>query len=136
MTNDPFRDPATPLGPEQAELRKLTLKTIEADPRGLDMGNWERRKQPNQHFCGTTRCVAGWAQYLARGAVYADGDKALGIPPVDRDAIGLLGLTAAEYGAGDLGPHALDTVHDGALFYLTEDEALERLRELARAEAG
>src|ERR1700679_572181 len=107
----PFRDPSTPLSIEQSELRKRTLKEIESDPRGFDMNSWEIHRHPNQHYCGTTRCIAGWAQFLARGAVYEYGDKALGIPHVDDDAIGLLGLTAVEFGG-------TDPADDDGLFYV------------------
>jgi len=128
--NHPFRDPATPLGIKQAELRKRTLKEIENDPAGFDMTEWEHRKQPNQYKnCNTTRCIGGWAQFLARGAVYEDGDEAAGIPPTYLDAIGLLGLTVAEYGSDKPGLHG----DPGALFFLPGDQAVERLRELAGA---
>jgi hypothetical protein len=130
--SDPFRDPYVPLAPEQLELRKLTLKQIETDPDGFDMSQWEKQhfNMPPFPFCRTTRCVAGWAQFLARGAVYEYGvyeNSRQIIPPVDRDAIVLLGLTMVEYGSDDL---------EGTcgLFFMPGSEVLERMRELASVE--
>jgi hypothetical protein len=96
------------------------------------MKQWEHRKQPNQHrSCNTTRCIGGWAQFLARGAVHEDGDEAAGIPPTYLDAIGLLGLTAAEYGSDE--PGWWTSTAPETLFFLPGDQAVERLRELAGA---
>jgi hypothetical protein len=124
-----FRDPAVPLTPDQLHLRKLAYKTIVADPEGFDISDWERHYK--HHIgCRTTRCIAGWGQYLARGAVYAYGFSCPGepdyIPEVVEDAIALFGLTAVEYGS-DL----TDDDDDGGLFYLPAPLALARLRELA-----
>lgn len=126
----PFRDPAVPLAPEQLELRKRVLKQIEYDPESYDMGDWERIYWERSYSpCRTTRCIAGWAQYLARGEVNMRGTARRGIPDVTWDAIRLLGLTAAEFGTDDpddrwFGPAA-------GLFYLDDEAALGRLRELA-----
>ena len=122
-----FRDPAVPLSPGQAEMRKRVLKEIEKDPGGFDMSSWESGWRTGCGQCGTTRCIAGWAQYLERGAVYENG---LGrdVPSVWSDAIGLLGLTFAEYTG--------EVAGDDDLFYMDDDQALERLRELASVEAG
>jgi hypothetical protein len=119
-----FRKESTPLAPEQLALRKQVYKQAVAEPDRFDMNDWERRYRYPNGSCSTTRCAAGWAQFLARGAVYPEGDEPLGIPPVDDDAIVLLGLTEAEYNGG----HDADE----GLFYLEDDEAVERLRKLAR----
>ena len=133
LFSDPFRDSDVPLAPDQLELRKLTLKTIEADPGGFNMEDWEWEEEEEYRLgrgvCRTTRCGAGWAQYLARGAVYEDGDVGLGIPPVDQDAIQLLGLTVEEYGTNDI-----EGIQNGALFYATRERFIQRLRGLASVE--
>jgi hypothetical protein len=121
-----FRDPAVPLSPAQLELRVLVYEQALRDPGSFDMRDWERTPWSlrwSESRCKTTRCVAGWAQFIRRGKVYEDGNEELGIPPVDADATGLLGLTEDEYGGDAYGA-------DG-LFYLDDEDALERLRELA-----
>ena len=135
MTDTPFRDPKTPLAPEQLELRKRVLKQIEYELASFDMRSWEKiipgwGNQHGRESCKTTRCLAGWAQFLARGAVFEYGTDDRRIVPVDDDAIALLGLTADEYGTDDLSDEG------NALFYLSDDDALARMRELAQAEAG
>jgi hypothetical protein len=112
----PFRDPSVPLAPDQLELRRLVLKEIEAHPDTFDMDDWERAwRLRYEGVCKTTRCLAGWAQYFARGAVNVNGVG------TDVDAAGLLGLTEKEYYEG---------TNDG-LFYTTEAFALVRMRQLA-----
>jgi hypothetical protein len=119
-----FRNPHTPLTPAQMELRKMVLKVIEVDPSGFDMGEWEY----SELGCETTRCGAGWAQFLARGAVYEyglfDEDGRQIIPPVDEDAIELLGLTKEEYGTD----YSEDKYN--ALFFTSDSEFIRRMREL------
>ncbi len=115
-----FRNPAVPLTEDQIHLRKLTFKTIVAFPDDFCMNDWERKFEGGGQ-CRTTRCIAGWAQYLARGAVYEHGDITQGIPPVDEDAIELLGITVDEYGSDDV-----NDVNDE-----DDDKAVERMRLLA-----
>ncbi len=50
------------------ELFKKIDDIISADPGKLEMATWEG-------FCGTTRCVAGWAVYLTTGEPLYDGDE-------------------------------------------------------------
>lgn len=113
----PFRDPLVPLAPEQLELRRLVLKQVDTHPDTFDMDNWEEEEYVGETACKTTRCIAGWAQYFARGAViYACDDR-----DVEVDGIKLLGLTRDEYAVwGSKG-----------LFYASNAAALERLRTLA-----
>jgi hypothetical protein len=113
-----YRDPAVPLTEDQLLLRKKVLHQVETEPETFYMGDWER-----EGSCGTTRCIAGWAQFLARGQVCYFGNEQ-GLPDVEEDAIELLGLTENEY-AGD--PAA-----GSGLFYTSNDEALQQLRELAK----
>jgi hypothetical protein len=131
MEQDVFRDPAVPLSPEQLEMRKLVLKQALSSPETFWMGTWEAtsmsgRFRPEDGYCGTTRCVAGWAQFFARGAVYKDGDAGLGIHRTGVDAVRLLGLTEREF---------YPNPDDAGLFYICEEEAVRRLRELAAVEA-
>ena len=125
-----FRDPGTPLTFAQRELRQLVLKQVEAHPDTFDMDEWERRGA-----CGTTRCIAGWAQFFGRGRVSwrtslptADDptDYCLDGPFVENDAVELLGLTEDEFYV-----HS-DYCGDDDLFHLDDEEALERLREITR----
>jgi hypothetical protein len=122
-----FRDPSVPLTLEQLTLRKQVYKQISTDPETFFMNTWERLRSTGG-ACKTTRCVAGWAQFFVRGAVYEEGSEPLGIPPVDTDAIILLGLTEDEYDSIGCG------YFDEGLFYLDEDAALERMRQLAQEE--
>jgi hypothetical protein len=110
-----FRDPETPLTPEQRELRKAILKQIENDPVTFSMDSWE--KSPFYPTCKTTRCIEGWAEFIANGEVIdgSDGDR-------EQMGIELLGLTRDEY--------HIPT----ELFYDNEESALERMREIAHKE--
>lgn len=117
-----FRDPDEPLTDEQRFFRRETLREIEAAPHMFDMGDWERRSFGGG--CSTARCVAGWAQYLRRGAVYPFGLPAEDIPDAEDDAVALMGLTREEY-LGESG--------EDPLFYTEDDDALARLRALAEA---
>src|ERR1700733_5603576 len=130
----PFRDPGVPLTLEQSHLRKLTLKTIEADPGSFNMSFWERERSVSKDLCGTTRCLAGWAQFLVRGGVYVFDTGGVrvagsvnrapyGALPAQEDAIALLGLTEEEFG----GSSPLDV---RGLFYQAETVAVARMRGL------
>ena len=103
--DDLFRDRHTDLTEGQLELRKRVLHQVETEPETFCMLDWEIGGG-----CRTTRCIAGWAQFLARGEVTGT---------VEDDAIGLLGLTEAEYN-----PRG----ENCALFYLSNADALTRLR--------
>lgn len=115
----PFRDPETPLSESARWLRREVLRQVEDEPSLFEMFDWEHAST-----CGTTRCVGGWAQYLARGRVYPYGSKAKNMPDTEYDAVALLEITEAEF----------YTVpgRDG-LFFTDNDTALARLRKLAAA---
>jgi hypothetical protein len=127
-----FRDEDVPLGFEELERRRQVLKQVETHPGTLFMLTWERFSRT----CGTARCIAGWTQFFARGAVTYDMDfvsenvvsfvseHGASGPDVKQDAVTLLGLTQQEY----FGP-GIDN-EDFALFYLGNDTAVARLREL------
>jgi len=110
-----FRDPATPLSLEQRELRKQVYKQIDADPDTFDMSSWESSVDVTGARCGTTRCVAGWAQFFARGEVFPHDAVS-----VKQDAITLLGLTHDEYYCGGF-----------VLFYTSNERALAWMKQLA-----
>jgi hypothetical protein len=111
--DDSFRNPDVPLTPGQAELRKLVLKQVITDPVSFWMGDWERVHSP----CRTTRCISGWAQYLAYGKVDFTRDQEVA-------GVQLLGLTEEEY--------YRDRDHEeGGLFYLYERDAVREMRRLA-----
>lgn len=88
-----FRPADVPLTAEQAELRRLVHKQVRTHPDTFDMEDWEFTLYPLVRFpwdtCRTTRCIAGWAQYLARGRVSSG--------TVVEDAVRLLGITKAEW---------------------------------------
>ncbi|HEY1705517.1 MAG TPA: hypothetical protein VGG75_38010 [Trebonia sp.] len=113
-----FRDPAVPLGPEKLELRRLVLKQAEAHPDTFNMTEWELSAG-----CRTTRCIAGWAQFFARGQV----NQQEGSSFVETDAIRLLGLTEEEF---------FDVDEADDLFHLADTPAVDRLRYLARDPEG
>jgi hypothetical protein len=114
----PYRDPETPLSEDQRLMRKRVLAQVESEPESFSMYTWESRESESSGSCGTTRCVSGWAVHFAQ----QDGTWEHGHGSTA--GIVLLGLTRAE-AAGQ---------HDGvSLFYDSDQGALERLRELARA---
>jgi len=122
-----FRNPATPLTDEQRFFRRETLAEIEANPELFDMYDWSRTRK-TADGCRTTRCVAGWAQFLRRGRVYPDGGLTADlrrVPPADEDAVLLMGLTEDEFYNGS-------RVNQG-LWFTHESDALDRLRKLAAA---
>jgi len=122
----PYRDENTPLTPEQLALRKDVYRVIVTQPRQFRMDSWE--VPHGGEGCKTTRCVAGWARFIARGKVYGDGS-------IEHDAIRLLGLTRADY-LGDSAHLGDDDVllYD-ELFYTSEADATERMRKLAGEDA-
>lgn len=129
-----FRDPSVPLGFEQLALRRQTYKQITAHPDTFNMSDWEQVFYDLGHVldensCRTTRCIAGWGQFLARGEVTM---ASFTRPVVEVDAVALFGLTEEEY----YGPGNEHGDEDFALFYLPDDPAVERLRELCYFEPG
>lgn len=120
-----FRDPDAPLTVEQSDMRKRVNKTIHDERDAFDMGTWEKNLRYDRETgkpltdCKTTRCVAGWAQFYARGKVYID--------TVEQAAITALGLTREEFGGHEL---------TSQLFYLRDDDALDRMEALADVEPG
>ncbi len=118
-----FRDPGTPLTPEQAELRRLVLKQVEADPAAFSMRDWESVQFRDFSGCGTTRCLEGWAEFFAYGEV--DGIQSNSIHSAT--GVSLLGLTKDEY-FGDGVPSG-----DRRLFFVGDAEALRRMREITPA---
>lgn len=83
--------------PEPKQVARMVLDQITANPRSHDQRFWEEVGD-----CGTVRCVAGWTQFLVRGAVYietsldsleptprdvsVDAARLLGISDSDKDA--------------------------------------------------
>lgn len=63
------------------ELFKKIDDIISADPGKLWMPTWESR---TLGYCGTTRCVAGWAVYLTTGEPLYDGDD---VSPATKDLL-------------------------------------------------
>lgn len=128
-----FRKAGEPLTEDQLLLRKQVLHQAENEPSSFDMGDWEQVKKRYDPFtddlvCTTTRCIAGWAQYLVRGYVRQYTTRE-GLS-CERDAIGLLGITEEEWGAEpcECGGNGCN---DEGLFYLDDEDALARLRKLA-----
>lgn len=124
-----FRDPSVPLTPGQADARRRVAKIITDEPGSFDMDWWEKfhddddrqeqaRWSGQLYACGTTRCIAGWAQFCATGRVNDD--------TVAQDAVDVLGLTLAEYEPPGMSP----------LFHATNTEALARMNALAQAAPG
>lgn len=121
IVNYKFRDPFVPLSPEQAEYRRLVLKQVDTDPASFNMLWWERNQktyidlgytEEQAAACGTTRCLAGWAEYFANGEIgdshWSDQDHA-------QAGIDILGLTEEEYyGAARPGAVGLFFTMDGA----------------------
>jgi hypothetical protein len=107
-----FRSEDTPLTEAQICLRSRVLEHIENYPESFDMADWENTVAAS---CKTTRCIAGWAEFLSRGSVMAD----VMAQEHDKAGIELLGLTISEYRESGK-----------FLFYTTNEEALERMRDL------
>ena len=76
--------------------------------------------------CGTTRCLAGWAQYFANGEIggshWSDKDHA-------QAGIDILGLTEEEY-YGSARPG------DTGLFFTMDGAAARRFREIVENSCG
>lgn len=114
----PFRDPAVPLSEAARELRRLVDKQVSSDPESLGMLFWEVRMGTSP--CGTTRCLAGWAQFYGDGHVSRDGEE------VQARAVALLELTQDEYlGEGER--------KVPLFFQFSGDKARERMHALAQA---
>lgn len=113
-----FRNPGTPLTDEQKILRKEVYRQISDEPESLYMNNWEGYMPT----CGTTRCVAGWAQHFMTGQM-------VNRMTVKQDAVTGLGLTEAEY-FGRTYYRDQEAEFESSLFYLSNEEALERMRQL------
>lgn len=138
-----FRNPAQPLAPEQAELRRRVLALITTHPERFYMGDWvaERYASDDEHgthahICGTTLCLAGHAVVLSGlrtpppdvTGMREDDPRMLGFlhyqqeftKNTTRDAAMVLGLTQEEY-----------TRHDeNGLFYTSDELAVAWLREI------
>jgi len=126
---DVFRDPSVPVTAKQLALRKRVYQQARQHPDSLDMDCWEGALKVCGDTCHTTRCIGGWAQFFVRGHVYQAADPLRNIPVVEVDAVILMGLSEEEFGAADLND-------DDGLFYLDDEEAVERMRVLADAGTG
>lgn len=111
------------------ELFRRIEVAIEANPASHNQNWWEVEEA--QTFCGTTRCVFGWAVYLATGVPFYAGLSRLfteyGMSPLDAESgysgevrVGarLLGITEGE--ADDL-------------FFADNDTARNKVKEYARS---
>jgi hypothetical protein len=105
------------------ELGRLVLKQATEFPETFSMDDWVQEK-----VCGTAACIAGHAMLFSgysfqrdehEGYVFIRPDGSQ-VSEEANEAISLLGLTDEEF---------CPEGEDG-LFYLDDDEALERLREL------
>jgi hypothetical protein len=114
--DDEFRNPETPLDPYQKLMRNAVYAQISGHPDSFDMGSYE-----DDSFCGTTRCIAGWAVHLAG----APACSYLSVDQIHAIAIRVLGLTSSEYGSDTF------TEVPDALFYTGNQDALERMRQFA-----
>lgn len=120
-----YRDPSTPLTTAQAMMRKKVYDQISNHPDEFDMAWWSRTNtfvNPEMEIeaCGTTRCVAGWAQFFAKGEVDTYNVKT--------DAIELMGLTREEYFDHDEEGY-LDV--NTALFHVNDSKAVAWMKRLA-----
>lgn len=130
-----FRDPSVPLTPEQAAYRRLVLKQVDTDPASFNMLWWERSPETYRGIgyteeqaaaCGTSRCLAGWAQYFANGEIggshWSDQDHA-------QAGIAILGLTEAEY-------YTPTDKSTGLFFTMDGASAARRFREIVENSCG
>lgn len=105
--------------PSPQEVAQMVLDQVTNYPETHEQGNWEHTN------CQTTRCIAGWAQYLVRGFVNA-GDNSRGDrPSVALDAAKLLGFRAI---SEDWGRLFYDMNNDRvvrALRYLAEGKRID-----------
>lgn len=116
-----FRDPASPLTDKQCQIRELVLNQIITAPDTFDMANWECHD--DGYRGGTTRCIAGWANYFAYGNAWGpirpEPFETLSSTPAY--AIKALGLTEDEYL-----PHS----KSWPLFHAHDEDATERMHTL------
>lgn len=131
---DEFRRPGVPLSEEAALLRKQTLYQIENEPETFNMCTWDSSatrassvidalaQATATGHCGTTRCLAGWALYLAGQPVTAH-EAAVAVEEIEARAVRVLELTQGEY---------LGAPGDKPLFFTTSGYAVTRLAALAQ----
>lgn len=107
-------------------LAEKVLGTIEAHPGLLDMTEWAAPAE-----CGTSACISGHAMLECGYRVKWTGTEPAFFRPdgsqvhsEEWEGRDLLGLTDEEYQEG----------MPGELFYLEDEEAVARLRELVEAE--
>ncbi len=122
-----FRQPSTPLTAAQAMMRKKVYDQISKHPDQFDMGWWESPfmrfkvfgdQLVEENTCGTTRCVAGWAQFMAKGEVDSY--------TVVEDAIREMGLTKEEY----YGTAEGQIDYSVKLFHVNDSDAVAWLKRL------
>lgn len=115
-----------PLTPPEygAKTAQAVLELIRLHPRMFNMKEWifSRFNLLDASQCGTTLCVAGWAQWLHEGRVV---DEAYNFEGCTRDDE--VDVKAAEY----LG---IDKQTAGELFYSDAETAVAALEYLARGE--
>lgn len=122
MTVTEFRHPDVPLSEDQLLVRKRVLHQIESSPGTFVMDYWDTDLFEDEESCETTRCVAGWALYLAGRRIRPWEDT----PGIERRATRVLGLTKAERYSPECGD----------LFYDDEWSVLLRMRVLAGVSWG
>ena len=120
-----FRKPGVAVTPEQMLVRKQTYEQVTEQPKTFAMTSWENEQAGaidaggSGPSCRTTRCLAGWAQYLVRGVVI----QHIGFEDdVNYDAIRVMGLSEEEY----------YRYGRGGLFFTGDQEAVRWLAELAQ----
>jgi hypothetical protein len=124
-----FRDENVPLTEDQKLNRKQILTQITSQPETFNMDVWDTfafpYELPQDNYCGTTRCVAGWALFFAEIPIRDLMVKANVLATdmnITREAVRAMGLTQEEYYRGS----------SAGLFHLYSDEdAVEQLHELA-----
>ena len=114
-----------PLTPPEygAKTAQAVLELIRLHPRMFNMREWifSRFNLLDASQCGTTLCVAGWAQWLHEGRVIENGED------FDLTWEDEVDVKAAEY----LG---IDRETAGELFYSDAETAVAALEYLARGE--
>lgn len=122
-----------------AEVAGAVLDGIGADPEAFAMESWvdlygAASLPPDGDVCGTTMCAAGWAAHVTGWTLVVSWDA---VPVVDRwgEDDGESSVYAEKDGVrrhiDDVAEEVLDLKGNETFWIASEEDAIERLREIA-----
>lgn len=122
------------------QLAQKVLDQIETHPETFEMDSWSTFSYAGREiynpatgayettdYCGTARCIAGWAIHFAAEERGINTNRSLAY--VARDLAVAMGLTPVDADYADLGQRLLG-LEDTRLFYADDETGYERLKGL------